>query len=175
MSNKIFSFISIFIVLFYSDIFFAQSPYLSFKANINGTENYYLELKMWDLSQRFDTSYLKGQNKIIVSESNLSFSTYDTGSVFEFGNQWFTVDHIFGFYIIEENKDIPDTMAIAFVVEEYSWFTKINLENIDFKPGYYEVPITYTRSSENNSAYLTISENYNWDETPQTQRRIILP
>ena len=162
------------LVILFAQISFAQSPYLTFKAEINGDKDFILQLNMWDLSQRYDTSYLKDKNKINVADSNLVFALIDTGKSFELGNQWFTTDRVFAFWIIKENEITTDTMVVIFVVEEYSWVTNIDLGKLDFKPGYFEVPIDYTKSKENNyTSFLTINKNYNWQITSEEERRIL--
>ncbi|HAX48172.1 MAG TPA: hypothetical protein PK605_03805 [Ignavibacteria bacterium] len=176
-SNSSFYLAVIAVALFFNcEMLYTQSPYYTIKFSVGETgetessEEYKIEL----ISCKFDydpvipsgdywfgrdTSLLNWENLPDSMIQKLACSTAEIqGSSYENSSQAMIWENIYAIKIV---RNTTDTMLIIFPVKIKSFVTYINLGNIPFKMGLYDLTdiVTYTFKDW---LYIEIPQNYKW-------------
>jgi len=176
-SNSSFYLAVVAVVLFFNcEMLYTQSPYYTIKFSVGETgeiessEEYKIELTSCkfdydpvipsgDYWFGRDTSLLNWENLPDSMIQKLACSTGEIqGTSYENSSQAMIWENIYAIKIV---RNTTDTMLIIFPVKIKSFVTYINLGNIPFKIGLYDLTdiVTYTFKDW---LYIEIPQNYKW-------------
>lgn len=173
-------YLSLFLILIPSQIIKAQSPY--FRVNISAQENnstypvfYNYEFKLF-LPENWSTEgSISEPETSLLDLTNLSSEFYsnlrtlilqsESDKFFIYGNQLMPYEGIGNITITRTRNKESDTMRLVFFISRKAFITFLNLKDIEFIPGLYDITNSLDYIYESDSKLLiSLISNYKWTE-----------